>query len=503
MDKYFKTDHLKSNLKGKAMRSAGATIFSSGLIFFVHIFSTVILARLLTPQDFGLITMVTTFSMLLQNFGPNGFTEAIIQRDDINHQTISTLFWVNISISFLLTLLFILLAPVLAWFYSAQQLNKVTIGIALSIIATGLGTIHSALMRRNMQFYLVSAIEMASAFISFFIAIIMAWQGFGYWALVANFVIRPVIFTVCSWILCRWRPGAPGPLKEIFPILKFAIHTYGNFTLQYFSRNIDKLLIGWRHGAQSVGHYKKAYDLFALPASQLIVPIHNVALATLSRLANEPDNYRRYYLNAVSLIAFVAMPLSAMMTLAGKDIILFILGPQWTKAGEIFCYFGVSIGIMLIYATQGWLHLSLGRPDRWLRWCIFECIATTAFFVVGLHWGAEGVAIGYTASFYVLVVPCLLYAGKPINLKPNSIMSAVWKYFASSVLSGVLIFIFLYKVPYIHSFFYSQHVFFKILIASILCGVLYLVLIVLFYQSVDPIKNFFSTARQMIPSRKS
>jgi hypothetical protein len=82
-------------------------------------------------------------------------------------------------------------------------------------------------------------------------------------------------------------------------------------------------------------------------------------------------------------------------------------------------------------------------------------------------------------------------------------MSAVWKYFASSVLSGVLIFIFLYKVPYIHSFFYSQHVFFKILIASILCGVLYLVLIVLFYQSVDPIKNFFSTARQMIPSRKS
>ena len=195
------------------------------------------------------------------------------------------------------------------------------------------------------------------------------------------------------------------------------------------------------------------------------------------------------------------MPLSAMMTLAGKDIILFILGPQWTKAGIIFCYFGLSIGIMLIYATQGWLHLSLGRPDRWLRWCIFECIATTAFFIVGLRWGAEGVAIGYAASFYVLLGPCLRYAGRPIKLKLNSIISAVWKYFASSALAGVLSYFILYKIPYLHAFFYKQHVFLKILIASILCGVLYLLLIVLFYQSVSPIKNFFFTARQMLPAK--
>ena len=140
---YFDTNRVNTDLKGRAMRSAGATIFASGLIFFVQLFSTVILARLLTPNDFGLITMVTTFSMLLQNFGLNGFTEAIIQRDDINHQTISTLFWVNISISFLLTLLFVFLSPVLAWFYSTPELSSITTGIAFSIIATGVGTIHS------------------------------------------------------------------------------------------------------------------------------------------------------------------------------------------------------------------------------------------------------------------------------------------------------------------------------------------------------------------------
>ena len=97
-DDYFNTDHLKVGLKGKAMRGAGITLFASGSSFFVHIFSTVVLARLLTPEDFGLIAMVTAFSLLLQNFGVNGFSEAIIQKNDLNHRTMSALFWINAEI---------------------------------------------------------------------------------------------------------------------------------------------------------------------------------------------------------------------------------------------------------------------------------------------------------------------------------------------------------------------------------------------------------------------
>jgi len=500
-DEYFNTEHLKTGLKSRAMRGAGATIFANMLSFIVNIFSTVILARLLTPNDYGLITMVTAFSLLLQNFGGNGFTEAIIQRQDLNHRMMSTLFWINTAISSGLTFLFILMAPIIVWFYKEPHLYMITIGVAFSIIAGGMSTLHMGILRRNMQFHLTSGIEISARSLSILVAIVLAWRGWGYWALVANTIIYPLVVAISGWFFCGWRPGKPGPFRDILPILKFALHVYGNFTLNYFSRNIDKLLIGWRNGAQPLGYYKKAYDLFALPANQLISPLSNVALSALSRLIHEPEKYRRYYLNAVSIIAFIGMPLSAMLTLAGKDIILLVLGPQWTKAGEIFCYFGASIGIMLIYGTQGWLHLSLGRPDRWLRWGIFECVATTAFFIVGLTFGAEGVAIGYAVSFYILAAPCLLYAGKPINLPLSAIISSAWRYFAAALISGLMSFAILYKLDFVVSIFTHLPVFFRVILASTLCLALYLILIIFFYQSLNPIKQFFSTAHQMLPGR--
>lgn len=500
---YFKTEHLKSDVKKKAIRGAGATIFASVLSFLIHFFSTIILARLLTPNDYGLIAMVTTFSLLLQNFGVNGFTEAIIQKDDLNNEMMSTLFWVNMIISVSLTVAFILTAPILAWFYKEPRLKFIVVGIAISIIAGGMTTLHMGILRRNMQFYLTSGISVFATCISVIVAISLAFAGFGYWALVANTVLQPLMVALCGWFFCKWRPDKPASLRDILPILKFALHTYGNFTLNYFSRNIDKLLIGWRYAAQSLGFYKKAYDLFALSANQLISPLANVALAALSRLINEPDKYRRYYFDAISIIAFIGMPISAVLTLSGTDIILLVLGPQWGKAGEIFCYFGASIGIMLIYGTQGWLHLSLGRPDRWFRWGIAECIFTSLFFIAGLPFGAEGVAIGYAVSFYILLAPCLYYAGKPINIRISSIFQSIWRYFGAALTAGILSHALLYKFDLFYSAFKNCHVFLRILLASLLCSILYVLFVIILHQSLKPIKQFLSVARQMLPTKSS
>lgn len=500
-DDYFNTEHLKSGLKGKAMRSAGVTIFANILSFFIHIFSTVILARLLTPNDYGLITMVTTFSLLLQNFGGNGFTEAIIQRQDLNHKTMSTLFWTNAAIMAGLSILFMLMAPLLVWFYKEPLLFAITIAVAISILFGGMATMHMAILLRNMEFYKTSIISILAIILSITTAIIMAWYGLGYWALIANTLMLPLVTSVCAWVTCRWRPGKPGPAKDIQPMIKFAIHTYGNFALNYFTRNVDKMLTGWKYGAESLGHYKKAYDLFTLPANQLLSPISNVALATLSRLTNEPEKYRRYYLGAITIIAFIGMPISAILTLTGYDIILLVLGPQWTKAGEIFCYFGTSIGIMLITFTQGWLHLSLGKPERWIRWSIFQTLVTTSFFIVGLRFGIGGIAIAYSLAFYILFLPCLWYAGKPIQLSVFSVISAIWRYFSAALIAGLLSYAILYIFDSVHLTFINLNVFFRIISASILCALLYLIMIILLFQSLNPIKNFITTAREMLPHK--
>jgi PST family polysaccharide transporter len=499
-DKYFDTDYLRSDIKKQAIRGASVVLFSQIITLILQILSIIILARLLTPADFGLVAMITTFSLLLTNFGFNGFTEAIIQKEEINHQMISSLFWINMIISLALTVLFISASPLFAWFYKEQSLKAITIGIALSILATGLSTIHLAILQRNMQFFESSLITVAAKIISTVLAVVLAWQGTGYWALVAGTVVLPLSSALGAWLLCGWRPGRFSLYTGIAPMIKFALHTFGNFTLRYCSRNTDNLLIGWCYGSQSLGFYKKAYDLFALPVGQLTSPLTGVALATLSRFSNDPEKYLRYYLDIISRIAFIGMPLSAILTLTGNDLILLILGPQWNKAGEIFTYFGIGIGVMLIYSTHGWLHLSLGRADRWLRWGLIELITTVLFFMIGLPFGTTGIAVAWTASFYALIVPGIWYAGEPINLKWSSLVSTTWRYFFSALTSGIFCWFILYSFGIISRNFIELNILFRIFISTAFCISMYLLLVVALYQSTKPISQFVFLLYDMLPN---
>src|SRR5205823_3644043 len=224
------------------MRGAGVTVFSSGLGLAIQIFSTVVLARLLAPVDFGLVTMVTTFSLLLVNFGVNGFTEAVIQWNEIQDDLVSNLFWINLGV-----------------------------GIALTI----------------------------------------AFAGWGYWALVAGLIAQPLSTCIGAWCLCRWIPRLPRPAAKTAAVVRFAFHVYGRFTVNYFARNTDNLIVGWRFNSQALGFYKKAYDLFALPAGLLVSSLTDVAVSAMSRLNRDPAQYRRYFLTAFSALAFVGMGLGA------------------------------------------------------------------------------------------------------------------------------------------------------------------------------------------------
>ncbi|NIT60108.1 MAG: oligosaccharide flippase family protein [Aliifodinibius sp.] len=497
--KYFNTDHLRSDLKKRAVRGTGAVVFSNMSGYGIQMIGTIVLARLLAPDDFGLVAMVTAFSLLLQNFGVNGFTEAVIQCEEIHHKQISTLFWIQLVLSLALTLLLMALAPIIAGFYKEPRLESITIAIAPSVIFAGLSTQHLALLQRNMQFYSTSALEVAATTLSVTTAIALAYWGWGYWTLVARRLFLPLVTAVGAWKLCRWRPGLPALGTGVGPMLKFAINTYGNFTVSYFSRNLDKVLIGWRFGTQSLGFYDRAYHLFVMPANQLIHPVTRVAIAALSRLCNDPERYRRYYLNAISMIAFIGMPMSAMLILIADDLTLLLLGPQWNKAGQILAVFGAGLGTMLIYTTHGWLHLSLGRADRWFRWGIIAFVVTTLSLIVGLAFGLLGVTIAYTVSFYVLIGPGLWYAGKPINLKLFHLLSAIWRYYLSALSAGLLCWFIFYSLALTSEIFIGLNIFLRILVSFILCLSMYLSLIVAVHQSIKPISQFISVLREMVP----
>ena len=176
---------------------------------------------------------------------------------------------------------------------------------------------------------------------------------------------------------------------------------------------MDNLLVGWRFGAPALGFYKKAYDLFSLSASQLVSSISVVAVSALSRARNDTAQFRHYLLGAMAVMTFIGMWIAGDFTLIGKDLIRVLLGPGWEEAGSIFVWFAPGIGAMMLYGTHGWIHLSIGRADRWLRWGLIEWIVTILLFVAAIHWGPRGIAAAWCASFWVLTLPAIWFAGKP------------------------------------------------------------------------------------------
>lgn len=481
-----------------AIRGASATLASSGVGLAIQIISTMVLARLLTPKDFGLITMVTTFSLLLVNFGLNGFTEAVLQADEIDHYMVSNLFWINLVIGFLLTIGFASAGSLLARFYGDPQVARVAAGISPTIFITSISVQHLALLKRAMRFSAVSVNDVLARTVSVLTSIVLGWTGWGYWALVAGAIALSVSTTLGAFYLCRWVPGLPQRRRGTRSLVEFAMNAYGRFSVNYFARNFDNLLVGWRFGPVSLGFYKKAYDLFALSASQSTAPLTNVAVSALSRLKGNSSKYRQHLLSALAVTGFVGMGLSADLTLVGKDLIRLLLGPGWEQAGRIFTLFAPGIGMMLIYYVHGWIHLSIGRADRWFRWGIIEVTVTGLLFLLGLPWGPMGIAAAWTSSFWILTIPAFQYAGKPVGLGVRAVLAVLWKYVLASLVAGSACAVILTRIPTLVIASGSGGAFGRIAVISVLLGALYLGAVTVLHRGFSPFRQIAAVLKEAL-----
>jgi O-antigen/teichoic acid export membrane protein len=473
-----------------AARGAGVTVLSGGLTLGVQVIATLVLARLLAPSDFGLMAMVTTFSLLFVNFGWNGFTEAILQRKVIDDSLISNLFWINVGAGVLLTIAFAAAGSLLVRFYGDPRVGRVAIGVSTTIFFTSLSVQHLALLKRAMRFSAVSANDIVARAVSVIVSILLAWAGWGYWALVAGAVGQASSMCIGAWILCRWIPSVPKRAPGTAEMVRFAMSTYGRFIANYSTWNLDNLLVGWRFGAISLGFYKKAYDLFAMSASQLVAPLTAVAVSALSRLDRESTQYRHYLLGALGVTAFLGMGVGADLTLVGQDLIRLLLGPRWGESGRIFVFFGPGIGVMLLYYTHGWIHLAIGRADRWLRWGLVEFTVTALLLVLGLHWGPVGIA-------------ALWYAGRPIRFGIAPVIAAVWKYVLASLLAGVASAAIIRTVPILTAASGWVLIATRIVLVTVLFGILYLGAVIVLHRGCAPLHQVAGLLRDMVQRKLS
>jgi PST family polysaccharide transporter len=488
-----------SELRRLAVRGAAATVSAQGLALALQVISTVILARLLTPADFGVVAMVTTFSLLLMSFGSNGFNEVVIQREEMNRFQASNLFWITSAVGLILTIGFAAASSLLARFYRNPLVAHVAVAMSAAIFIASASTIHIALLKRAMRFAAVSANDVIARAVYTAVAILLAQRGWGCWALVAGIVVHALSTTIGALWLCRWIPSLPRRGVGTRAMLRFAVNVYGRFSADYFTRNFDNLLVGWQFNAAALGFYKKAYDLFALSASQLTAPLHNVALATLSRLNQDPARFRRCLANSLGIVAFIGMAAGADLTLVGKAVVRLVLGPKWSESGRIFELFGPGIGVMLLYSTVGWIHLSIGKPGRWLRWTPVESAATALLFVLALPWGPAGIAVAWSMSFYILLIPSFWYAGRPIQFGASQLLAAVWKYAMASLVAGWVTAITVRRLAFSAMPASAGGALEEIIVISVVFITLYIGAVILLHRGCAPLRLLGSLLLELAP----
>jgi O-antigen/teichoic acid export membrane protein len=434
-DRHFRTDHLMDDLAGRSARGGVITVTAQAAKFALQTGSTMVLARLLTPADFGLFAMVAVFTRFIERFRDLGLSAATVQRPEVGHDQVSTLFWINVAASIVLMLITVAISPLVSWFYGEDALAWITIALSVTFLFGGLSAQHTALLRRQMRFTALAIVDVGSIMVGIMCAIGVAMAGGGYWALVSLAAGQALATAILSIAVSGWRPGWWRLDRDVAEMLRFGGSLAGFNIVNYITRNADNLLIGRYLGAAELGIYSRAYALLLLPVQQINGPIAAVAIPALSRLQSHKAEYRRYYLKIVQVIAYVSMPSVILLGVLADEVVLLLLGSQWQGAAPIFQIFAVFVLVQNVVVTTGWVLQSMGRAWRQLKWGAVQAPVLVLACIIGIQWGAVGVAIAVTAQALMMTLPAMFvaYYNSPVSIKDVGIAIS-----RPSIIAGVL-----------------------------------------------------------------
>ncbi|HEY6806506.1 MAG TPA: lipopolysaccharide biosynthesis protein [Pyrinomonadaceae bacterium] len=442
-DHHFQTEHLKDNIGVTTARGSLITFGWHGMKFVVGITATALMARLLKPEDYGLIGMVAVITTYISMFKDMGLSMATVQKAEINYEQVSTLFWINVALSLVISVFTIGVAPLIAWLYHEPKLTAISMVTTIGFVVGGLAVQHEALLKRQMKFGALGLIGFVAMVMGYVVGVLMAWRGFGYWSLVGSQLGLIGTNTLLVWFVCGWIPGWPQRNAGVKPMLNLGKNITGFAMLNVFARNMDVLVIGRQLGAQPVGLYAKAYQLVNLPTDNTNEPLNTVALPALSRLADDPVRYRDAYLRMLEKVVLVVMPCVAVMFVASDWIVQVVLGPQWSQTASVLSLLALSALMYPVANSALWLMISQGRGNDMFRWAVLGAPLSILSYVIGLKWGVVGVAASYSLARLFVIDPLLyFYAGKTGPVRTRDIYRSTLPFVAAAVASVFVCLIF-------------------------------------------------------------
>jgi len=387
---------------------------------------SIVLARILFPADFGLVGMVSVFTGFAAIFIDFGVGSAIVQRTDIDDRQLRAAFGATVVVGAVTTLLVAAAAPLIAAVYHRDELVALTRVSAAGFLLSSIGVVPRAMLMRGMQIKRLMLLDLAVFVASSACSVVLAVAGAGVWTVVVSALVTAVGQTLLPILFGPWRVGFDADMGHIRPLMTMSLNLLGFNIINYWSRNIDNLLIGRMLGETSLGLYARAYALMLLPITQITTVLASSMLPMLSRVHDDRARSKNLFLRALGMIALVGFPMMLGLASVADPFVRALYGPKWLGLIPLLRVLAVVGALQMLTNPTGWLFVSQGRTDLILRWGLGACSAIIVALLIGASFGsALSVAVAYLVINVILFAPCLWLAGTTVAASLGDIFKVI------------------------------------------------------------------------------
>jgi len=408
----------------------GISRLSTQLFHFIII---VILARLLTPEDFGIVGLAAIFLGFITTINELGLSAAIVQRKEIDELHLSTSFWASVFAGITLFVIVILASPFVADFFQEDIVQPILIVSAIGLIIGSFIVVHQALLEKSLSFKKLTIAEVCAAVVSGIVSVFLAISGYGVWSLVFGGLFGSFISVIILWKIVAWRPSLRFSFARFKELFGFGSHVMGSRVLNYIDSNVDYLVVGKLLGISALGYYSFAYHLIMFPLNRISTMVTRVTFPAFSTIQDDNDTSRKGYLKVVQYISLITFPMLAGMFVVAPEFVVVVYGAKWAPMIlplQILCLAGA---IHSVGHTVGTILLSKGRADIQFKWNVFSAIVLPIAVIIGVNYGIAGVAVAITVMAVLLFPIIQTITNKLIDLSMFSYFKAIYPAIIGSI----------------------------------------------------------------------
>jgi O-antigen/teichoic acid export membrane protein len=424
----------KIDVRKKAIGGIAWSSFGNIGSHLLQFMTTLVLARILAPNDFGLVAMANTYTVLINTINDFGISSSIVHKQDVEERHLSTAFYMNIAIGTVLMTGTCLVAGFIADFYSNEFLEPILIALSVVFFINSTKCVHTALLIKKLQYHKIAFAGLLEMLTNSTIAISLAFCGVGVWSIVIGRIAGVVVGRVYIMAISDWSPRWIYDFKAFKELFSFGANAMGGNFIGYFIVSLDNIVLGHFGGSALLGVYSMAYNISMMPQKKISSVVSWVAFPLLSKIQDDKDRVANVYIELISLVSFITFPILGFIFAVAPEFVAIVLGERWLSAQlplQILSFAGMALSVS---ATSGSLFYSMGRPDIELKIGGLSLVLLLAALGCGVNFGIEGVAIAVTAQYCTLLVIYMTVISNFIHKPVLQIYNKVFLNFLSTVL---------------------------------------------------------------------